>query len=124
LVTDTSTRQVEPDISVFAISGRLGVGNTLFSVDSAIRKLIDGGSRKLVIDLAGLNSIDSSGIGMLIACHSYMEQAGGNFRIAGAQGFVDETLQTVGIGAMIALDPDVETACGKIVTGGLPPEET
>lgn len=113
---------MEPDISVFAISGRLGVGNTLFSIDSAVRKLIASGSRKLVIDLAGVNSIDSSGIGMLIACHSYMEQAGGHFRLAGAQGFVNETFQTVGIGAMIPIDPDVETACRKIVTGG-PSEE-
>ena len=39
MVTDTKTRQVEPDITVVEISGRLGLGNTLYSIESSIRKL-------------------------------------------------------------------------------------
>jgi anti-anti-sigma factor len=35
-------------------------------VESAITEIIDAGAHKLVIDLTGLDMIDSSGIGVLI----------------------------------------------------------
>lgn len=118
MITDTTVRQVDPDITVFVISGRLGLGNTLYSIESAIRKLIDEGSRKLVIDLAGLDYIDSAGIGMLIGCNGHMEQNGGRVRIAGARGVVQKSFQIARIGAIVALDPDAESACSRIAAGG------
>ena len=53
MITETKTHRVEPDITVFGISGRLTLGSLLQSVESQIRELIDGGARKLVIDLRG-----------------------------------------------------------------------
>ena len=114
MVTDTKTRTIEPDIVVFEISGRLGLGNTLYSIESAIRKVIDDGSRKLIIDLAGLSYIDSAGIGMLIGCNGHMNQSGGQFRIAGAQGVVQQSFRIVRIEAIVPLDPDIATACGNL----------
>ena len=103
---------------VVEISGRLGLGNTLYSIEAAIRKLIDDGARKMVVDLTGLNYIDSAGIGMLIGCNGHMEQNGGRVRIAGAQGVVQKSFNIARIEAIVPLDPDVETACGNIAAGG------
>ncbi len=38
MITQTNTRQVEPDITVMEITGRLNLGNTLISVEDAIQK--------------------------------------------------------------------------------------
>jgi hypothetical protein len=35
MVTQTSTRQLAPDITVFEITGRLSLGNTLASVEDS-----------------------------------------------------------------------------------------
>src|SRR5579863_265103 len=67
MITETKTHRVDPDITVFAISGRLNLGNQLQTVEQSIRDLIAGGVRKLVIDLSELSSLDSSAIGMLVA---------------------------------------------------------
>jgi anti-sigma B factor antagonist len=104
---------VEPDITVFEISGRLNLGNLLQSAESAIRGLIDRGARKLVIDLTGLHAIDSSGIGTLVSCAGQMDQLGGQVRLAGAQGSVGKIFETVHMHRIIPLYADLASACGS-----------
>ena len=116
MITETKTRRIEPDITVVEISGRLSLGNSLMSIETSIRRLIDEGARKLIIDLTGLDSIDSSGIGVLVSCSGLMEQSGGQMRIAGARGSVAKSFDLVHLDRLAALDPDVESA-GRHLAG-------
>lgn len=118
LIAETKTRRMEPDITIFEISGRLHMGNLLQSVESEIRGLIDGGVCKLVIDLTGLASIDSSGIGMLINCGGQMDRRGGQMRLAGAQGPVANVLAMVHMDRILPLDADPALACGSFSSRG------
>jgi anti-sigma B factor antagonist len=117
MVTESKIRRVEPDITIVEIAGRLGMGNTASSIESAIRKLIDEGARKLVVDVSGLSYIDSAGIGMLIGCNGHIDQNGGRMRIAGAQGLVQKSFAIVHVGKVVPLDMDVESACAAIAAG-------
>src|SRR5665213_1232958 len=76
-------RQVEPDLIVVELSGHLNLGNELMSLESAVKRLIQDGARKLVMDLTKLDYIDSAGIGMLVGCNGQMVRAGGKMRVAG-----------------------------------------
>ena len=111
MITETKIRRIEPDITVVEITGRLSLGNSLISVESLIRRLVEEGAQKVVIDLVGLNSIDSSGIGLLVTCSGDMEQRGGQIRIAGPQGTVARALELVHVDRITAVDADVESAC-------------
>ena len=117
LVTETKARSVEPDIIVFEISGRLNLGNLLVSIETSVRRLIDEGARKLVVDLTNLSYIDSSGIGMLVGCNGHIEQSGGEMRIAGAQGLVAKSFGVVHLDRIVQLDADVESACRNFSAG-------
>ena len=108
------TRVVEPDTTVVEISGRLNLGNSLSYAETSVKRLIADGSRKLVIDLAGLDFIDSAGIGMLISCGGEMEQAGGAFRVAGAHGAIARAFEIVHMSRIVVLEADVETACRNL----------
>jgi anti-sigma B factor antagonist len=114
LITETKTRRVEPDITVMEIAGRLSLGNTLLSIENGMKRLIDEGARRMVVDLAGLNAVDSSGIGMLVSCFAHMEQKGGHLRIAGAQGSVLKVFETVHLDRIVPMQPDVESACRNL----------
>jgi anti-anti-sigma factor len=114
LTTETKVHRVEPDITVFEISGRLVLGDMLTSVESAIREIIDGGVRKLVIDLTRLNMIDSSGIGTLIKRLEQMDRLGGRICLAGAHGAVAKVFHTIRIDHLIALDADLASACARL----------
>jgi anti-sigma B factor antagonist len=116
VTTETKVHRVEPDITVFEISGRLILGDLLQTVEGAIRDLIDGGARKLVIDLTGLNMIDSSGIGTLIDCIEQMDQLGGRICLAGAHGAIAKVFQTIRIERIVALDADLASACARLST--------
>lgn len=118
MITETKTHRVEPDITVSEISGRLNLGNLLQSAENAIRSLIDGGARKLVVDLTGLTAIDSSGIGMLISCAGHMDQTGGQLRVAGAQGTVSRILETVHMDRIVPLDAGLAVSFGRFSSAG------
>ena len=113
LIVETKTHRVEPDITVVEIVGRLSLGNLLQSVESEIRSLIDGGARKLVIDLTGLKWIDSAGVGTLISCGGQMDQLGGRVRLAGANGSVVKVFEMVHMDRVIPLDADLALACAS-----------
>ena len=108
---------VEPDIAVMEVSGRLSLGNTLLSIESSIMKLIEGGARKLVIDVTGLTYIDSSAIGMLIGSNGLMEQAGGSLQVAGAQGLVAKAFDVVHLDRIVTLAPDLDSATRSLGAG-------
>lgn len=111
MITETKTRMVEPAITVLEISGRLNLGNSLQSIESSIQHLIADGVRKLVVDISGLNYIDSSGIGMLVSSSGHMEQSGGQMRIAGARGTVARALGVAHVDRIAPVDNDVDSAC-------------
>ena len=111
MLTESKTRLIEPDITVIEISGRLNLGNLLLTMEASIRGAITEGARKMVIDVAALEYIDSAGIGMLVGCNGLMGRSGGRLRISGAQGAVAKSFGLVHMEKIAALDPDVETAC-------------
>jgi anti-sigma B factor antagonist len=117
MITETKTHRVEPDITVFAISGRLNLGNQLQTVEQSIRDLIAGGVRTLVIDLSELSSLDSSAIGMLVASGGRMNQAGGQMRLACAQGAVAKVFEMVHMDMIMPVDADVTVACRSFSSG-------
>ena len=103
-------RKVEPDVTVVELTGHLNLGNELMSVENAVKRVIDEGSRKLVIDVAKLDYIDSAGIGMLVACNGQMDRVGGKMRVAGAQGTVAKSFEVVHMDRITSLDADVDAA--------------
>jgi anti-sigma B factor antagonist len=105
------TRVVEHGITVVEFSGRLSLGNILMSIESSIKKLIEDGSRKMVLDLSTLNFCDSAGIGVLVASFSSMERRAGKLRAAGAQGPAAKTFQVVHLERILPMDADVAASC-------------
>jgi len=118
LTNETKTRQIEPDITVVEISGRLNLGNVLQTLEASIRRMIDEGARKLIIDVSTLTYIDSAGIGVLVGCRGRIAQRDGHLRIVGAQGPVARTFELVHMNLIAPLDADVESACRHLSGGG------
>ena len=115
-MVETKTQQIG-DVAVVEMSGRLHVGNSLVYVENAINQLIDGGTRKLVLDLTRLEYTDSSGLGLIIGSGGRMEQQGGRMRVAGAHGSVAKALEIVHADRILSFDADVESACSQLSAG-------
>ena len=95
----------------------MNLGNELMSLESAVKRLIEEGARKLVIDVASLDYIDSAGIGMLVGCNGQMDRAGGKMHVCGARGTVARAFEVVHMDRIMSLDADVDTAIQNLTTG-------
>jgi anti-anti-sigma factor len=62
-------------------SGDTIVAATVPELRAQVRDIVDRGVRDLVIDLAGVRMVDSSGIGLLIAAHNSMRKLGGQLAV-------------------------------------------
>lgn len=65
-------RQVE-DVTILDLNGRLSLGEALgfrpgrdLHLSEAVRELADEGHRKILLNLAGVKYVDSSGVGQLV----------------------------------------------------------
>jgi anti-sigma B factor antagonist len=111
-------RQLQPDVTVMDLTGPLSMpGITVVELERAIRGRIEQGVRKLVLDLANVNFLDSSGVGLLVVCSSAMERAGGRMVLVGAAGPVKQVLGTVHLDRVIGMFPDLTCACEAMTDG-------
>jgi len=69
------------DVAILDLDGDVRIGDSATALRSAIRDLVAGGSTKILLNLAGVKYIDSSGIGELIANYTTVGRAGGQLKL-------------------------------------------
>lgn len=102
--------QPAPDICLIEFSGKLLMGNDSRQVEWNISELLIAGIKKIIFDLSKLDSIDSTGVGILVMCQAKVQKAGGMLRIAGPHGIVHETLMLTHVDKLVPLFPSADLA--------------
>ena len=77
---DVQTRQAG-DVSILDLSGAVRIGEGSISLSNAIRDQVDGGKQKILLNLAGVKYMDSTGIGELIANYTTVTRGGGQLKL-------------------------------------------
>ena len=77
---DVSERQAG-DVTILDLSGEVRIGDSSVALRDNIRRLADGGKNKLLLNLASVKYIDSSGIGELIASYTTVTRQGGQLKL-------------------------------------------
>lgn len=101
---------MEPGVAVVALSGRLTFGRDAEQFEAAVRKLVDGGDRKFVLDASALEYIDSAGIGALVSALTNVKKAGGDLRLAGANERIQRLFTMTGVDKLLSVYPTVSDA--------------
>jgi anti-sigma B factor antagonist len=110
MVFDMVIDELSPGIIALCFTGRLVLGNRLSDVEHAILKRIRQGHRRVLVDLSGLEFIESAGIGMLAVWSGVTEREGGKLAVAGATGQVEQMLELSRLDRVLGLYPAVEPA--------------
>jgi anti-sigma B factor antagonist len=118
MILDVHTRYVEPNITVLELTGRLTLGNRLTEVERQVKDTVQQGCRKLVLDLANLDFMDSSGVGMLVMCAGTMNGAGGEMRVSSPNDRVAQVFEITHVGRVVQIFADAETACRSFTDAG------
>ena len=69
------------DTTVVDISGRITLGEGSALLRTMVRQLLDQGRRYIVLNLADVSYIDSSGIGELVSSFTAVKKEGGELKL-------------------------------------------
>jgi anti-sigma B factor antagonist len=87
-----TTRQVG-DVTVVDAAGRITLGEGASMFRDKIRDLATGGNKKLLLNLAEISYIDSSGIGELVSGFTTVTNQGGSVKLLNLTKRVQDLLQ-------------------------------
>jgi len=68
-------------ITVLEMKGRITLGKEATAMRDKVSELIAGMTRNLVFNMAGVDYIDSTGLGALVMCATTVRRAGGNVKL-------------------------------------------
>ena len=102
--------QPAPDICLVELSGKLMMGNDSRQVEWGVAELLGAGIKKIIFDLSKIDSIDSTGVGIIVMCEAKVRKAGGALRIAGPAGIVHETLVMTHVDRLVQFFPTANAA--------------
>jgi anti-sigma B factor antagonist len=82
--------------AVVRLGGELDM-STVPILEERLREALDGGSRRLVVDLSGLEFIDSTGLTLLVRCARAAEQDGFNLALVRGDDRVHRLFELTGL---------------------------
>ena len=74
------TRKID-NIAIMDMSGRLVIGEPTLLLRATVRKLLEDGTTKFVLNLGDLSFIDSSGLGELITAYTSIRNREGDVKM-------------------------------------------
>jgi anti-sigma B factor antagonist len=87
-----STRQVG-DVTIVDLTGQIKLGEGSSILRDAVKDLLSKDQKKILLNLADINYIDSSGIGELVAAYTSVRRQGGELKLLRLTKKVHDVLQ-------------------------------
>ena len=69
------------EVRIITLSGKITIGAGDVKIRELIGTALDDGKTKILLDLAGVNAIDSSGIGEMVACYTTVTKRDGQLKL-------------------------------------------
>jgi anti-anti-sigma factor len=107
-VLDVEVRQSADGVEVVALRGELDFAST-DKLSSALAGLSNE-PRRVVVDLSGLEFIDSSGVRMLMTAARAIEDSGGRLVLCAPTVSVQAVFEILHVPEVVTVLPDLETA--------------
>jgi anti-anti-sigma factor len=87
----------ENDKAVIRTGGQNVVAASVPDLRSKMRGAVEEGVRELVVDLLGVQMVDSTGIGLLISAHNSLRKVGGKLAVVHASKDILDLFRTMRI---------------------------
>ena len=104
-----TTRQVG-DVTVVDAAGRITLGDGASTFRDTVKDLLAGGQKKLLLNLAEVSYIDSSGIGELVSGFTTVTNQGGQVKLLNLTKRVQDLLQITKLYTVFEVFEDEATA--------------
>jgi anti-sigma B factor antagonist len=69
------------DVTILDLSGKITIGEGSVQLREAVRRLLDEGKKKILLNLGEVAYVDSSGIGELVSSYTTTNNQGGHLKL-------------------------------------------
>jgi len=97
-------------VTILDISGRITLGEGSVGLRDAVRKELDAGNKKLLLNLAGVSYMDSSGVGELTSAYSSAKRQGADIKLVNLTKKVDGLMQITKLATVFDIASDENAA--------------
>lgn len=110
MILEADFEPVDLTTAVFRLTGRMTLGMRLREVESKISEVAGHGIHKLILDLSGIEFLDSAGLGLLMILYGNMKVRGGQLRLVAPGAKVLEVLKMTHTDSILPIDRNLEAA--------------
>ena len=110
MILEAELERVDPITAVFRLTGRMTLGMRLREIESRITDTADDGVERLILDLSGIEFIDSAGLGALMILFGNMKLRGGQLRLVAPGARVLDVLKLTRTDSILNIAPNLEAA--------------
>jgi len=103
------TREVA-HVTILDVRGRIVLGDEIGELRDAVRRLLSEGKKKIILNLAEVDYIDSSGVGELVGCFTTVRNAGGELKLLNLSQKVHDILNVTKLYTVFDIRDDEFTA--------------
>ena len=104
-----SSKDVE-GITVIELEGNVLGGPDATALNDTLHKLVDKRKKRVVVDLSAVQTMNSSGLSMLIGALTTMRNAGGDLKLAAASKKIESPLVITKLSTVFDVHPTVPKA--------------
>jgi anti-sigma B factor antagonist len=110
MILEADFEPVDLTTAVFRMTGRMTLGTRLREIESKISDVADKGIHKLILDLSGIEFLDSAGLGVLMILYGNMKLHKGQLRLVAPRAKVLDVLKMTHTDSILPIDPNLEAA--------------
>ena len=114
MLLQINERSIDPDITYVQVIGRLTLGREAQRLETLTGDLAQQGVSKVILDLSGVEYIDSSGIGIVVLSSGRLKQAGSKMVVVAPEGRVLQLLKMARLDALLTISDTVENATAAV----------
>ena len=104
-----NTRTLDDGVVVVEVAGEVDV-YTAPTLRQHLRDATSGASPRIVVDMAAVKFLDSTGLGVLVGAMGRVREADGSMRLVVTSDHILKVLRITGLDALIPVDADIDAA--------------
>ena len=100
----------EGPVAIVDLEGRITLGDGCAVVRNAVRDLVNGGTRNILLNLQAVSYVDSAGLGEMAGSYVTVAKMGGQLKLLHTQARIDNMLQVTKLYALLVAFNDESEA--------------
>ena len=114
MLLQVEERTIEPDITVIQLTGPLALGRESQQIETMVQEFAKSGRLRLILDMSGVDHIDSAGIGVVALSAGTFREAGGRLAVVAVEGRVLQLLKLTQLNSIVTVCASLDEAARAV----------